>query len=73
MQYFIDECLEKTNECTITISELYENMRIWHSSNYGGRCPNKSDFHAYMQTMINDIKELNCMQGYKIKDQIDFY
>jgi len=69
-QDFMSDYLDKTGSPhhIMSIANLHENMKVWHKSNYDGKCPNAKDLRSYVKTRTdsyNDNKD--CIIGYTVK------
>jgi P4 family phage/plasmid primase-like protien len=72
---FVNDRIMKDPNGKIKKTELNNEFTIWHSANYGGRCPGPKDLHEYMDKEFGRQKA-QCWSGIKIRydddlDEID--
>jgi len=68
---FIDSYFEKTDykKDYMSISKMYENMRIWYRTNYSDFRANKDDLRLYVHTQMGCYSEIDDkMIKYRIKE-----
>lgn len=63
---FVSDRIFKDPNGKIKKMELNNEFSIWHSANYGGRCPGPKDLHEYMDKEFGRQKN-QCWIGVKIR------
>lgn len=70
---FICDCLEKTDnpKDTISVMELHDLMKLWHKSNYDGKCPNVKELRNYLEKKKDFYtKRSDLLHSHRIEESV---